>query len=40
MIECCICHKESNNLIESFDFDPEIGQYEILVCSKCLDKYH
>lgn len=36
MNNCDICGKQNNNLIESFDYDDQIGQYEVLVCPNCL----
>jgi hypothetical protein len=35
MDKCDICDKEKPNLIESFDYDSEIGQYNVLVCADC-----
>jgi hypothetical protein len=36
MNKCDICNKQNSNLIESFDFDYEVGYYDVLVCPNCL----
>jgi hypothetical protein len=39
MNKCDICNKQKPNLIESMDFDDQIGSYDVLVCQDCLKPF-
>lgn len=40
MEKCDVCHKFKATLIESTDYSLDIGTYDILVCTECINKQY